>query len=100
MVPTAVESLCAAVNTPVPMIAGDSSDDSSAVLNDDSNAAVLAANDMSSSASTGGERLVKIEEHNFLSGDETCDDFFSDEQPPSLPWYCSGADEHQTWMFL
>ncbi|XP_058731544.1 homeobox-leucine zipper protein ATHB-6-like [Vicia villosa] len=32
-------------------------------------------------------QYVKMEEHNFL-GDETCD-FFSDEQPPTLQWYCS-----------
>lgn len=32
-------------------------------------------------------QFVKMEEHNFF-GDETCN-FFSDEQPPSLPWYCS-----------
>lgn len=31
---------------------------------------------------------VKLEEHNFFSGEEACD-FFSDEQAPSLPWYCS-----------
>nr|AFK33518.1 unknown [Medicago truncatula] len=33
-------------------------------------------------------QFVKMEEHNFLSADETCD-FFSDEQPPTLQWYCS-----------
>ncbi|CAI8618915.1 unnamed protein product [Vicia faba] len=33
-------------------------------------------------------QYVKMEEHNFLSPDETCN-FFSDEQPPTLQWYCS-----------
>ncbi|KAI5384543.1 homeobox-leucine zipper protein ATHB-6 [Lathyrus oleraceus] len=33
-------------------------------------------------------QYVKMEEHNFLSADETCN-FFSDEQPPTLQWYCS-----------
>ncbi|KAL8109165.1 homeobox-leucine zipper protein ATHB-6-like [Apium graveolens] len=32
-------------------------------------------------------QFVKIEEHNFLSGDESCN-FFSDDQDPSLQWYC------------
>lgn len=31
--------------------------------------------------------FVKIEEHNFFSGEEACN-FFSEEQAPSLPWYC------------
>ncbi|CAO2828280.1 unnamed protein product [Amaranthus hypochondriacus] len=31
--------------------------------------------------------LVKIEEHNFFSGEEACN-FFSEEQAPSLHWYC------------
>ncbi|RDX70034.1 Homeobox-leucine zipper protein ATHB-16, partial [Mucuna pruriens] len=30
---------------------------------------------------------VKMEEHNLLSADEACN-FFSDEQPPTLQWYC------------
>lgn len=30
---------------------------------------------------------VKMEEHNFLSADEACN-FFSDEQAPTLQWYC------------
>ncbi|KAK7318651.1 hypothetical protein RJT34_03356 [Clitoria ternatea] len=33
-------------------------------------------------------QYVKMEEHNFLSADEACN-FFSDEQPPTLHWYCS-----------
>ncbi|KAA8546768.1 hypothetical protein F0562_003197 [Nyssa sinensis] len=32
-------------------------------------------------------QFVKIEEHNFLSGDESCN-FFSDDQAPTLHWYC------------
>ncbi|KAI4317298.1 hypothetical protein L6164_025179 [Bauhinia variegata] len=33
-------------------------------------------------------QYVKTEEHNFFSADEACN-FFSDEQAPTLPWYCS-----------
>ncbi|KAL1328035.1 hypothetical protein HN51_037994 [Arachis hypogaea] len=33
-------------------------------------------------------QYVKMEEHNFFSADETCN-FFSDEQAPTLQWYCS-----------
>ncbi|KAL3584177.1 hypothetical protein D5086_015238 [Populus alba] len=33
-------------------------------------------------------QFVKLEEHNFFSSEEACN-FFSDEQPPSLPWYSS-----------
>lgn len=33
-------------------------------------------------------QYVKMEEHNFFSTEETCD-FFSEEQAPSLQWYCS-----------
>ncbi|XAR73440.1 hypothetical protein NMG60_11007406 [Bertholletia excelsa] len=33
-------------------------------------------------------QFVKIEEHNFFSGDEACN-FFSDEQAPTLQWYYS-----------
>ncbi|XVF61557.1 hypothetical protein PTKIN_Ptkin08bG0139500 [Pterospermum kingtungense] len=32
-------------------------------------------------------QFVKMEEHNFFSVDEACN-FFSDEQAPSLHWYC------------
>ncbi|TXG60143.1 hypothetical protein EZV62_014716 [Acer yangbiense] len=32
-------------------------------------------------------QFVKMEEHNFF-GEEACN-FFSDEQPPTLQWYCS-----------
>ncbi|CAK7354610.1 unnamed protein product [Dovyalis caffra] len=33
-------------------------------------------------------QFVKLEEHNFFSSDEACN-LFSDEQPPTLPWYSS-----------
>ncbi|KAK7311112.1 hypothetical protein RJT34_09029 [Clitoria ternatea] len=32
-------------------------------------------------------QYVKMEEHNFLSADEACN-FFSDEQAPTMHWYC------------
>lgn len=38
-------------------------------------------------------QFVKIEEHNFFSGEEACN-FFSDEQAPTLHWYCSGEDQY------
>ncbi|OMO73039.1 hypothetical protein COLO4_27297 [Corchorus olitorius] len=42
----------------------------------------------SSYQSSPPHTYVKMEEHNFFStADETCN-FFSDEQPPSLHWYC------------
>ncbi|XP_059624224.1 homeobox-leucine zipper protein ATHB-6-like [Cornus florida] len=33
-------------------------------------------------------QFVKIEEHNFFSGDESCN-FFPDDQAPTLQWYCN-----------
>lgn len=33
-------------------------------------------------------QFVKLEEHNFFSSEEACN-FFSDEQAPTLHWYCS-----------
>lgn len=33
-------------------------------------------------------QLVKIEEHNFF-GEESCSTLFSDDQPPTLHWYCN-----------
>ena len=85
---------------------GSSDSDSRAVLNDDNgtkgggggkNDGVVAqqtaqravANDMSSSSSYE----VKIEEHNFFSGEETTCNFFSDDQAPTLQWYCPGDDQ-------
>lgn len=94
---------------------GSSDSDSSAILNDESNAAISSSgvlqnhnflmspgssslkfncSESSSSPSSMSNcfqfqtQFVKMEEHNFLSADETCD-FFSDEQPPTLQWYCS-----------
>ncbi|KAK9284435.1 hypothetical protein L1049_023608 [Liquidambar formosana] len=32
-------------------------------------------------------QYVKMEEHNFFSGEEACN-FFSDDQAPTLQWYC------------
>lgn len=32
-------------------------------------------------------QFVKMEEHNFFSGEEACN-FFSDDQAPTLQWYC------------
>ncbi|XP_059640207.1 homeobox-leucine zipper protein ATHB-6-like isoform X2 [Cornus florida] len=32
-------------------------------------------------------QFVKIEEHNFFGGDESCN-FFTDDQAPTLQWYC------------
>ncbi|KAF8404652.1 hypothetical protein HHK36_009540 [Tetracentron sinense] len=34
------------------------------------------------------QQVMRMEEHNFFSTEETCD-FFSDDQAPSLQWYCS-----------
>lgn len=93
---------------------GSSDSDSSAILNEESNAAISSSGVLqnhnflmspgssslkfncseSSSPSSKSNcfqfqtQFVKMEEHNFLSADETCD-FFSDEQPPTLQWYCS-----------
>lgn len=90
---------------------GSSDSDSSAILNEESNAAISSSGVLqnhnflmssslkfncseSSSPSSMSNcfqfqtQFVKMEEHNFLSADETCD-FFSDEQPPTLQWYCS-----------
>lgn len=33
-------------------------------------------------------QLVKIEEHNFF-GEESCSSLFSDDQAPTLHWYCN-----------
>ncbi|KAH6760135.1 hypothetical protein C2S52_009421 [Perilla frutescens var. hirtella] len=33
-------------------------------------------------------QFVKIEEHNFF-GEESCSTLFSDDQPPTLHWYCN-----------
>lgn len=33
-------------------------------------------------------QYVKMEEHNFFNSEESCSTFFSDEQAPTLQWYC------------
>ncbi|MBA0832676.1 hypothetical protein Goarm_017054 [Gossypium armourianum] len=94
---------------------GSSDSDSSAVLNEDNNngsnyvgvsssgvlqsqhvwmspttASSLNFNSSSSSSSMKcfqPQQFVKMEEQNFLSADEACK-FFSDEEAPSLHWYC------------
>lgn len=98
---------------------GSSDSDSSAILNEDNNSpnaaisssGILVQNHLmpsslsscfhfssSDSKSILGDaqkayqpQFVKIEEHNFFSGDESCN-FFSDDQAPSLQWYC-----HDQW---
>lgn len=92
---------------------GSSDSDSSAILNEDNNNSPTAAaaissinhdqklmNGSSSSSNfqfseanyRGGAayqpQFVKIEEHNFF-GEESCTTFFSDDQAPTLHWYCS-----------
>ncbi|XP_071913863.1 homeobox-leucine zipper protein ATHB-16-like [Coffea arabica] len=57
----------------------------------DSKAAILGEAHKSSSAAAAAAyqpQFVKIEEHNFFSGDDSCSTFFSDDQPPTLHWYC------------
>lgn len=83
---------------------GSSDSDSSAILNEDNSPNVTishhsllmspASSSLKSSpclqfskASTYQSQFVKTEEHN-LFGKEACN-FFSDDQPPSLQWYCS-----------
>ncbi|KAF5749771.1 homeobox-leucine zipper protein ATHB-6-like isoform X1 [Tripterygium wilfordii] len=86
---------------------GASDSDSSAILNEDtspnmgaiSSSVVLPEHQllMSSSSSMNcfqfskaasyQTQFVKMEEHDFFSGEEACN-FFSDEQAPSLQWYC------------
>lgn len=97
---------------------GSSDSDSSAILNDENNNSSSPTAGSISSATNGGGPLfpamikfgcgsgggggsssmncyqvgyqpqfVKIEEHNFFSGEEACN-FFSDEQAPTLQWYC------------
>ncbi|KAL8472172.1 hypothetical protein ACS0TY_029402 [Phlomoides rotata] len=94
---------------------GSSDSDSSAILNEDNNNSPIAAAISSSGGIfphqfidiQGGSnsamdinfqfsdanrpfqtQFVKIEEHNFL-GEESCSNLFSDEQAPTLHWYCS-----------
>ncbi|RDY09411.1 Homeobox-leucine zipper protein ATHB-16 [Mucuna pruriens] len=81
---------------------GSSDSDSSAILNDENNnnAAISSCGILQSDEGLVSSpscfqyqkqyqtQYVKMEEHNFLSADEACN-FFSDEQPPTLQWYCS-----------
>lgn len=79
---------------------GSSDSDSSAILNDDDNSSNMAAmadvkkyhqlpesKDITGGAAAYQPQFVKIEEHNFFGGDESCN-FFSDDQAPTLQWYC------------
>ncbi|KAI3506507.1 hypothetical protein L1887_28868 [Cichorium endivia] len=76
---------------------GSSDSDSSAILNDDynsSNMTAMADHQLTESKAIMGAaqnayqpQFVKIEEHNFFGGDESCN-FFSDDQAPTLQWYC------------
>lgn len=96
---------------------GSSDSDSSAILNEDNNSPTSSAGVLIHShqfipssvncfqfSSTNDSKeilgdaqkayqpqFVKIEEHNFFSGDDSCN-FFSDDQAPSLQWYC-----HDQW---
>ncbi|XP_065874259.1 homeobox-leucine zipper protein ATHB-6-like [Euphorbia lathyris] len=92
---------------------GSSDSDSSAILNEDNspNPAISSSGEIQENqqlvmsppaASTSSfnffqftkttayppSQFVKMEEHNFFSSEEACN-FFSDEQPPSLQWYCN-----------
>lgn len=75
---------------------GSSDSDSSAILNEDNNSSniVINCHPLAESKAIMGDaqkayqpQFVKIEEHNFFSGDESCN-FFSDDQAPTLQWYC------------
>nr|KAJ0206448.1 hypothetical protein LSAT_V11C500244850 [Lactuca sativa] len=81
---------------------GSSDSDSSAILNDDNNSSnmttsmadVMKGHQLTESKDIMGAaqkayqpQFVKIEEHNFFGGDESCN-FFSDDQAPTLQWYC------------
>ncbi|KAK7399589.1 hypothetical protein VNO78_10774 [Psophocarpus tetragonolobus] len=87
---------------------GASDSDSSAILNEENNQSQSPSPNNAAISSCGvlqsdgllsvncfpfqkqyqGTQYVKLEEHNFVSADEACN-FFSDEQPPTLQWYCS-----------
>ncbi|KAK4707782.1 hypothetical protein R3W88_028707 [Solanum pinnatisectum] len=45
-------------------------------------------------STTPPPQYVKMEEHNFFNGEESCSTLFSDEQAPTLQWYCS-----EDWNF-
>ncbi|KAE8693247.1 Alanine--glyoxylate aminotransferase 2 isoform 3 [Hibiscus syriacus] len=82
---------------------GSSDSDSSAILNEDiiNNNAVISSLLISTSSSPSSmdcfnfskttyqpHQYVKMEEHNFFTADDEACNFFSDEQAPSLHWYC------------
>ncbi|KAK4430547.1 Homeobox-leucine zipper protein ATHB-16 [Sesamum alatum] len=86
---------------------GSSDSDSSAILNEDNNNSSNSPHHQFLNGSTSisfqfcsestaaavldknyHTQFVKIEEHNFF-GEESCTSFFTDDQPPTLPWYCS-----------
>ncbi|XP_038997667.1 homeobox-leucine zipper protein ATHB-6-like isoform X2 [Hibiscus syriacus] len=80
---------------------GSSDSDSSAILNEDiiinnnsspNNAAISSPSSMDcfnlSKTTFQPHQYVKMEEHNFFSEDDEACNFFSDEQAPSLHWYC------------
>lgn len=95
---------------------GSSDSDSSAILNEENNSHQFISEfkfNCSSSSTTSSPafsqladaksilgdaqrayqpQFVKIEEYNFFGGDESPCNFFSDEQAPSLQWYC-----HEQW---
>ncbi|XP_027336074.1 homeobox-leucine zipper protein ATHB-6-like [Abrus precatorius] len=79
---------------------GSSDSDSSAILNEDNSPKAALSSFQSHHLLVSPESSpmncfqfqkpyhVKMEEHNFLSADEACN-FFSDDQAPTLHWYCS-----------
>lgn len=91
-----VPTLLPPLDSKEPNLSSDS--DSSAVLNEENASSSSPSNATISSSGAGAlqtqqqnlmiyqSHFVKLEEHNFF-GDETCN-FFSDEQPPTLHWYC------------
>ncbi|XP_076893547.1 homeobox-leucine zipper protein ATHB-16-like [Bidens hawaiensis] len=69
---------------------GSSDSDSSAILNEDTTAVatnMLKCQQFTDSQKAYQPQFVKVEEHDFFSGDESCN-FFSDDQAPTLQWYC------------
>lgn len=85
---------------PVPLIFnkdGSSDSDSSAVLNDTETSPLLSLNTNKNSSFSSPlfyqQQLLKVEDDEFLAGDEPCSSFFHEEQPPSLSWYCGDGWE-------
>ena len=100
--PTASDSEAKAIEeeeteTIVPLIYnkdGSSDSDSSAVLNEHDAGLLVSFNNTTTTNSSFSspffchQQLLKVEDDEFLAGDEPCSSFFRDEQPPTLPWYC------------